>query len=123
MIETLNIIDKAFTELGFKYAFMRWDSEVTYPYMVGFYDEIETNSEDGQSEYEFTVEIFHRGSFLDLEEIKEKIKKYFTKEGRIWNIKNNAVVISYERALLIEQDDSELKRMNIYLMIKKWEVE
>ncbi len=123
MTDALHILDEALAELGLKYAFMRWDDEVKYPYMVGFYDEIETNSEDGQSKYEFTIEIFHRGTFLDLEKIKEKVKQYFTKDGRIWNVKNNAVVISYERALLIEQDDPELKRMNIYLMIKKWEVE
>lgn len=123
MIEALHIIEEAFAELGLKYAFMRWDDEVAYPYMVGSYDEIETNSEDGRREYEFTVEVFHRGLFLDLEQIKEKVRRYFTKEGRIWNIHGNAVVISYERALPIEEDDPELKRMNIYLMIKKWEVE
>lgn len=123
-IETLGIISNAMESLGINYNFMEWKGEVVYPYFVGEYQEIESINEDGMQESQFILTGFTRGTWLELEEAKEKIENHFNKVGGKTAIADNgsAVAIFYANSLVIPTGDAELKKIQINLTIKEWSV-
>ena len=123
--ETLKAVKAGMEALGLNYAFVRWEGDIVYPYWVGEYQETPATAEDGLQEATFIVTGHTRGSWLDLEEDKEKIENYFNKINGKTVIADNgsAVAIFYERSLVIPTMDAELKRMEINLLIKEWKVD
>ena len=73
----LKLISDAMQSLGIAYGFMEYNGNpLVYPYFVGEYLEEEPYSEDGLQSTTFMLTGFSRGSWLDLENTKEKIIKY-----------------------------------------------
>lgn len=126
--EVLNIIDKAMKSLNLEYGFGEYggDSEgkIVYPYWVGSYTETEPYTEDGLQETTFMLTGFSRGSWLVLENDKEKIENHFNKtSGRVGITRSgSAVAFFYANALIVPTGDAELKSIQINLSIKEWKV-
>lgn len=123
--QVLNIIDNAMTSLGIEYGFVSYKKRpVVYPYFVGEYTENEPFREDGLQESTFLLTGFHRGTWLELEEAKEKIEKHFNKvSGKVVVAEDgSAAAIFYANALIVPTGDADLKRIQINLAIKEWKV-
>lgn len=124
----LKIITDAMESLGLNYSFMRYDvaegEEAPETYFVGEYQEIEATEETGLQETIFLLTGFSRGSWIALEEAKEKISAYFSSVGGHTVIAEDgsAVAIFYSNSLVVPTEDSELKRLQINLDIKEWRV-
>lgn len=102
------------------YEFGQWSGDLVYPYWVGEYSEVGIANEDGMCETTFILTGTTRGTWLDLENDKEKIKNLF--KDKIAILDKNGIAIFYENGLIIPIDDMELKRMQINLQVKEWEV-
>lgn len=126
--EALNIVDSAMKSLGLEYGFGEYggnsNGKIAYPYWVGSYTETEPYTEDGLQETTIIITGFSRGSWLDLENGKEKIEKHFSRvSGKVGiTSSGNAVAIFYAGALIVPTGDAELKSMQINLSIKEWKV-
>lgn len=72
----------------------------------------------------FLLTGFSRGSWLALEDAKERIESYFDKvDGKTVMAENgSAVAIFYANALIVPTGDAELKRIQINLSCKEWSV-
>lgn len=126
--EVLNIIDTAMKSLKLEYGFGEYagnsEGKIVYPYWVGSYTETEPYTEDGLQETTFMLTGFSRGSWLVLENQKEKIENHFNRvSGRVGiTSSGSAVAIFYASALIVPTGDAELKSTQINLSIKEWKV-
>ena len=123
-VAALSIVSNSMNELGINYEFGEWTSAVVYPYFVGEYQEVPNPNEDGMLESQFILNGFSRGSWLELEEAKEKIENHFNKvSGKIVTADDKSTVaIFYENGLIVPTGDEQLKRIQINLKIKEWKV-
>lgn len=121
-IEALGIIDRLLTDAGINYEYYEWTSDFAYPYWVGEYQEVEPLNEDGMSESTFIMSGFTRGTALELEQDKEKIKKLFDEtSGKLVTTDSSSVVaIFYANALPIRNENMDLKSMTVNLKVKEW---
>lgn len=120
MIEALKIIN-AELEKVIPYEFMRYTKAVEGEYWVGEYTETPSINEDGYEESTLLLTGTTRGSWLDLEESKDKIKHLFPTVGgyRVMT-PAGALCVFYDNALPVPTGEAELKRMQINLHIKQW---
>ena len=120
----LALVGSGMEVLGLNYAFMRWETEPEYPYFTGEYQEAESMTEDGLQESTFVLNGWTRGSWLELEQAKEKIENYFNRiSGKTVTTANgSAVAIFYANSLVIPTGTDELKRIQINLSVKEWMV-
>ena len=120
-IESLQYISEKLNEAGINYEFMQWTNKVVYPYFVGEYQEAESLTEDGLQEATFILNGFSKGSWLELEQAKEKIEKVFNFNAVILP-SGNGLTVFYSGSLVIPTGDAELKRIQINLAINEWKV-
>lgn len=122
-IEALDVIKNAMADLKLEYALGKYKGKKT-TYYTGEYQEVPTASEDGSEETSFILNGFSRESLLELEEAKAEIKKKFHPiEGYVVTTPTGSVVtIFHDQSLVIQQEDAELKRLQINLTIKEWKV-
>lgn len=120
----LKLISDAMQSLGIAYGFMEYNGNpLVYPYFVGEYSEEEPYSEDGLQSTTFMLTGFSRGSWLDLENTKEKIIKYFGTGGKTAILDNGSgVAVFYNNTLVVPTEDADLKRIQINLYVKEWRV-
>lgn len=124
-VQVLKIISNAMTSLGLEYGFVEYSGNpVVYPYFVGEYTETEGFTEDGLQEATFLLTGFSRGSWLELENAKEKIENYFNRVSGMTVITDNGsgVAIFYAHSLIVPTGDAELKSIQINLSVKEWKV-
>lgn len=120
-MERLKFINEQMNILGIPYEFGEWTSDVKYPYSVGEYTETDTATEDGKEEPYFILTVFHRGKYIDLEEIKDKIKKHFHPvHGLRAQTDSGSIAVFYGGAFYIPTGEADLKKMQITLNIKEW---
>lgn len=122
-MEKLKFINEQMTAIAVPYEFMQWTSNIKYPYFVGEITEEPTTTEDGLEESTMLLTGFHRGKSIDLETIKEKIKKHFHPICglRGWT-DNGAIVVFFDGAFYIPTGEADLKKIQINLKIKEWKV-
>ena len=121
MKEILKFISDQMDILAVPYEFGEWTSDVTYPYFVGEITEDEAMTEDGAETYSVTLTGFHRGKLIDLEEIKEKIKKHFHPiHGLRAKTDSGTIAVFFVGAFFIPSGEAELKKIQINLKIKSW---
>ena len=125
----LKTIKESMKELGINYQFMKWKGHPIYPYFVGSYQEVPTAGEDGMQETSFILTGFARSDgnvdgVLQLEDAKEKIENYFSREnGKMANVEGSAVAIFYENTFGdLPTGDAELEKIEINLTIKEWRI-
>ena len=123
--ETLGFIASVLADLGIPYMFMEWTSmPVPNPYFVGEYSETEPTTEDGLQESTFIVTGTTRGTWLSLEQAKNKIKSAFDPvEGKTAIFENGSgVAVFYANSFPVPTGEEELKRIQINLTVKEWRV-
>lgn len=121
MTSVLAIIKEELKTIGVPYEFMRWTSAIEYPYFIGEYSEIDTNTEDGYEECTLMITGTTKGNWLELEEIKNKIKNHFPSVyGLRKSTDTGTVVFYYSNAFPVDTGDADLKRIQINIQVKQW---
>lgn len=125
----LKIISEAMTAMGLEYSFMEYTLDAGEPppgtYFVGEYQELEGEKESGEEDSIFILTGSSRENWGALEQIKEKIKKYFpATTGRVEGTGDGVVAaVFYEGSFPVPVEDEELKKIQINLKVKEWRVE
>lgn len=119
-IESLKYIKEELDKI-ISYEFAQWSSNIIYPYWVGEYNETESLNEDNMRETTFILTGTTRGTWLDLEKDKLKIEELFRNKTAILS-NGNGIAVYYLYSLIVPVEDMELKRIQINLQIKEWEV-
>ena len=123
--QALKVVSDAMEALGLEYGFGEYSGyPVVYPYFVGEYTESDGFTEDGLQESTFLLTGFSRGSWLTLENAKERIENYFNQvSGKtVITDTGSGVAIFYAHSLIVPTGDAELKSIQINLSIKEWKV-
>ena len=123
--QMLKAVSDGMKAMGLEYGFGIYSKKpVVYPYFVGDYTETESAREDGFQESTFLLTGFHRGTWLELEDAKERIEKYFNRVSGKTVIADNgsAVAVFYSHSLIVPTGDAELKSIQVNLTIKEWKV-
>lgn len=122
----LNFISAAMESAGIPYEFMEYTSAIDSisVYWVGEYSEAEPVTEDGLQETQFILTGTGKGSWLELEEQKEKIEQLFPAiAGRTAILDNKSgIAVFYGNAFPVPTGDGFLKRLQINLIVKEWRV-
>ena len=123
--EGLKYIADAMAAMNLPYDFVMWNGEAPPdPYFVGEYAEEEPLNEDGLQETTFMVTGTTRGSWLSLEQAKNKIKEKFPPFAGDSVILPNGegMAVFYSDSFPIPAEDGSYKRIQINLRIKEWSV-
>lgn len=120
----LTYMKQCLEDLGIPYEYMMWTGDLQDPYFVGEYSEIQTDNEDGLIESDFFLTGTTKQTYLELEQIKEQIRNYFTCDG-ITDIMENGwgIAVSYETAFPVPSIEEGVSRINITLRVKEWKGE
>ena len=121
----LKLISDAMEYLGLEYGLGVYNKQpITYPFFIGEYTESEPMYETGWQESTFMLTGYARGSWLPLEDAKEKIERYFSKlSGKtVIGRDGSAVAVFYAGSLIAPTVDAELRRIQINLSVQEWQV-
>ena len=124
-VNGLSVISNAMNALGLKYDFAEYiAAEHPGMYWVGEYQETPPGLESGEQESDFILTGTTRGTWLNLEEAKEKIMNYFNKVSGKTVIAEDgsAVAVFYSNSFIVPTGDAKLKRIEIHLTVKEWSV-
>ena len=117
--ETLSYLNGLISGAGVNYAFARWNGEITSPYWVGEYSELEGLYEDGMTESELILTGTSEGSWMGLQEEKERIERLL--RGRTSVLASGmGLAIDFEQALVIPTESEMLKRIQLNFSVKEW---
>ena len=120
-MDKLKFVKEQMDILAIPYEFMQWSSEIKYPYWVGEYSETPTLTEDGYEESTFILTGTTRGTWSELEEDKEKIKKHFPSNGGLRSSTDSgSIAVFFSGSLPVPTGEADLKRIQINLTIKEW---
>jgi hypothetical protein len=121
MIEVLGVIDTQLSALGLNYEFGEMtQSPPVYPYWVGEYTEPEPNGEDGKEEPVILLSGFTRGAYIDLETQAELIRNYYKHGVTVLTDDGAAVIVNYAGSLKVPTGELELKKMQVNLAVRLW---
>lgn len=122
MREILKLISETMEGLGIAYEFGRYSGEPEYPYFVGEYTQTPPTDEDGLQEASFILTGTTRGTWLELEQCRERIEQAFDPfEGmKAITDAGSGIAVYYADAFPVPTDTDELKRIQVDLEIKKW---
>lgn len=115
----LEFVKEQMDELEVPYRFWEWAGDVPETYFVGDYTETGGDSEDGLIEGEVTLSGFTRGTYADLDALRDKIYLRFRNGERILKDGKGAV-ITYSHAMTVPSDLEGVRRMEIYLTTFEW---
>lgn len=120
-MDKLQFINEQMSVISVPYEFGEWTSDIEYPYFVGEITEEPPTTEDGAEQSTLILDGFHRGKRIDLEQIKEKIKKHFNPiYGLRAKTDSGSIAVFYDGAFYIPTGEADLKRIQINLKIKEW---
>lgn len=120
-MEKLTFISDQLAALGIPYEFGEWTSKIQYPYVVGEVTEEPTETEDGMEESTMILNGFNRGKYIDLETVKDKIKKHFHPiHGLRASTDSGSIAVFFDGAFYVPTGEADLKRIQINLKIKQW---
>ena len=120
-MDKLKFINEQLTAIDVPYEFGEWSSAVKYPYFTGEITEEPISTEDGLEQSTLLLNGFHRGKYVDLEEIKAKIKKRFHPiHGLRGQTDSGSIAVFYGGAFFVPTNEADLKRIQINLIIKEW---
>ena len=122
-MEKLRFINEQMEILAVPYEFNEWTSErVPATYFVGeLPSQEEINTEDGLEQTIMFINGFHRGTLMELETIKEKIKKHFDPIfGLRAKTDSGSIAVFFDGSFPIPTGETDLKRIQINLRIKEW---
>lgn len=121
-ISALKFISEKLERLKIPYAFEEWTAnEVSDPYFVGEYNEVESTEREENGYQETTFILTGTGrKWLGLEQAKEIIENSITETAILPN--GNGIAVFYSNSFPVPTGDAELKRIQINLTIKEWRV-
>lgn len=120
-MDKLKFINEQMDILSVPYELGEWTQKVSYPYLTGEFTEVPTMDEDGYEESTLLLNGFHRGKYIVLEEIKEKIKKHFDPAyGLRATTDSGTIAVFFDGSFYIPTGEADLKRIQINLLIKEW---
>jgi hypothetical protein len=121
-MKKLKFISEQMDMIGVPYEFGEWTSEIQYPYFVGEITEEPTNTEDGLEQSTILLTGFHRGKYIDLETVKEKIKDHFPVfYGLRKQMDNGSVIVAFfDGSFYVPTGEADLKKIQINIKIKEW---
>ena len=120
-MDKLKFINEQMDILSVPYEFGEWTSKVVYPYSVGEITEEPSTTEDGLEESTMILTCFTRGKYIELESIKEKIKKHFHPiHGLRASTDSGSIAVFFDGSFYIPTGEAELKKIQINLKIKEW---
>lgn len=120
-MDKLKFMKEQMNILAIPYEFMQWSSEIRYPYWVGECSETPTNTEDGYEESTFILTGTTRGTWFELEQIKDKIKKHFPSVGGLCSTTDSgSIAVFFSGSFPVPTGEADLKRIQINLTIKEW---
>ena len=120
-MNVLGLIANELQAIGVPYEFMEWTSPVQYPYFVGEYTETATTTEDGYESSTVILTGTTRGSWLELEQIKETIKNHFPPiHGLRKSTDDGTMVFYYANGFPVPTGEADLKRIQINIDVKEW---
>ncbi len=124
-MEKLKFINQQMQILNLPYAFMEWtDNDIPPCYWIGEYLDTTTDNEDGAEECTFILTGTTRGSWTELMEAKNRIKKHFPAVGGLRaRTAEGAITVFYESSTTVPTGEADLKRIQINLNIKEWKGE
>ena len=113
----LTVFKSALNDLGITSAYMRYSGD-KYPYLTYEYLVTNVSHEDGSTDGELFCEAWTRGTYAELDAIDEKLKEYFKQ----LNVKVDNGVIHFDYATSTPEDDEdgELKKLQITITTKYW---
>ena len=126
--EALKYISDALEALKIPYSFMEWriknGGKFPDPYFVGEYTEETPLNEDGLQDSTFILTGTTRGTWLSLEQAKNKIKDKFNPiSGSTVILASGAgLAVFYSDSFPVPTEDENLKRIQINLQVKEWSV-
>ena len=120
-MDKLKFINEQMDILEVPYEFGEWTSEIQYPYFTGEPTEAPNTTEDGYEETTLLLNGFHRGKYIVLEEIKNKIKKHFDPDyGLRASTDSGSIAVFFDGSFYSPTGEADLKRIQINLLIKEW---
>lgn len=123
--EALKFISDAMESLDIPYSFMEWNTfPLPDPYFIGEYVETAPVNEDGLQDSTFILTGTTRGTWLSLEQTKNKIREKFSPiSGATVILANGAgLAVFYSDSYPVPTEDENLKRIQINLQVKEWSV-
>jgi hypothetical protein len=121
MMSVLGVIAAELNKIDVPYEYMEWTSDVQYPYFVGEYSEITGMTEDGYKESTLLLTGTHRGSWLELEQMKVRIENHFPNiHGLRLSTDDGAAIVYYGNSFPVRTGEADLKRIQINLNVKEW---
>lgn len=120
-MDKIGFINEQMDILAVPFELNEWTQKVSYPYVVGEFTEDETTTEDGYEHTTVMLTGFHRGKYIVLEELKNKIKKHF--HDLRASTDSGSIIVNYGGAFPIPTGEKELKKIQINLDVKEWKGE
>lgn len=122
MIDVLKTLKNEFKALNIPYSYDNWEKDVILPYFVGDLMEITTNDEDLKREFSFTLTGEDVGTYNNLYNITEILKREY-KQSKTIKLDNCVIKIIYNKTTNIPVDDKRIKRVETEFTIYLWESE
>lgn len=125
-MDKLGFISQQLDAVGVPYEFGEWASDVKYPYTVGEITEEPVDTEDGKEKSTLLITAYYRGkgAFLELERIKNTIKKHFHPVyGLRGDTDGGAIAVFFDGCFYVPTGEADLKRLQINLKIIEWKGE
>ena len=121
-MDKLEFINEQMDNIAVPYEFGdEWTSEVKYPYFTGEITEEPPTTEDGAEESTLILTGFNRGKRIDLETVKETIKKHFNPvTGLCAQTDSGSIAVFFDGSFYIPTGEDDLKKIQINLKIKEW---
>lgn len=120
MIDILTYISDQLDSIDIPYEFGEWTQDVSYPYFVGTFTEIEHRYEDGYTGGNMTIDGWARGSGakLQLAQASDKIKELFDDNRAV--VDGAAFLVSFSSSAPVPSGEDDLFRVTISLDTKEW---
>lgn len=120
-VEALQYINDCMESLSIPYEFMQWTKDLSFPYFIGEYTEVEPLDESGKEQGTLMLTGTTNKNYLSLESIKEKLKEYFPYDGRTAILDNGSgIAVSFSTAFPVPTGEQEMFRIQINLNIQEW---
>ena len=113
----LTVFKSALNGLGITSAYRRYSGD-KYPYLTYEYFVTNVSNEDGSTDGELLCEVWTRGTYAELDAIDEKLKEYFKK--LFVNVDNGVIYFDYATSTPEDEEDGELKKLQITITTKIW---
>lgn len=122
MINVLKALKNEFKRLKIPYSYDEWEKDVELPYFNGDLVEVPSNSEDGKSEFTFTLTGEDVDTYSNLYKYSEILKKEY-KFGKTITLDNGIMKIIYNKTGDVPVEFKKVKRIEIEFTLYVWESE